>query len=96
MSKKLILLPFAALMISACSTNSDYSPPAGATGKQMFIGACQTCHSNGFELDAEMANAEVIANKISTGSMAMPSFPDIQGESLQILSEYALSKNKTQ
>ncbi len=94
MSKKLILLAPIVLIVSACTTSSDYSPPAGATGKQMFIGACQSCHSSGFELDAEMANVSAIANKISTGSMAMPSFPDIQGESLQLLSEYALSKNK--
>ena len=85
--KKIALLPLA-LLITACSSQSDYSPPAGATGEQMFIGACQSCHSSKFELEGDMASAAGIAKKISSGSMAMPSFPDIQGESLVLLSEY--------
>jgi len=89
MSKKLFLLPIA-LLFSACSTQSDYTPPAGADGKQMFIGACQTCHSSKFDLDKEMMSAEAIAKQIGTGSMAMPSFPNIKGDALVTLSTYVL------
>lgn len=47
-------------------------------------------------LSSEMANVNAITNKILTGSIAMPAFPNIQGEPAQKLAEYVLDNSKVE
>lgn len=96
MKKSLLLLPIVLIMATGCTRTNDYSPATGATGEQIFQAACAECHADGFELASEMASVEAIAKKIGAGSMGMPKFPNIQGESLTSVSEYVLnSQNKS-
>ena len=95
-----MLLPAAALALSACSKTSEYSPAAGASGADIYKAACSECHAmeDGkiFELSKEMASADAISTKISGGGMMMPSFPDIQGEALSSVAEYVLANSKAE
>ena len=96
MKKSLLLLSIVFIMVTGCTRTNDYSPTAGATGEQIFQAACVECHADGFELATEMANVQAIVKKIGEGSMGMPKFPNIQGESLTSVSEYVLnSQNKS-
>ncbi len=99
--KKIILgLPAVLLLVSGCSKTDDFTPDAGATGEDVFKTACVKCHTpkeSGyyFDLDSSMANIAAISKQVNEGSMAMPSFPKIQGETLHSLSEYVLANSKT-
>lgn len=100
--KQIILgLPAVLLLVSACSKTNDFTPVSGATGEDIFKTACVECHTpkqggHYFELDSDMANTVAIAKKVNEGSMAMPLFPQIQGEALQSLSEYVLANSKSE
>ncbi|MCP3852328.1 MAG: cytochrome c [Gammaproteobacteria bacterium] len=100
--KKILLLTAssAAILLSGCSR--DYTPAAGASGEDIFKGACMECHEaiegkeNVFyELKNEQKNAEFIADKISSGSLIMPKFPNITGDSLKAVSQYAAEHSVT-
>jgi len=99
MKRSIIGLPLILLLVVACSKSNDYSPASGATGKDIFNTVCVECHQpkfggHYFELDKPMANVSAIANKVGKGSFMMPAFVNIQGGSLQGLSEYVLSQSK--
>ena len=84
------------LLVAGCSNNEGYG---SASAEDIFNKACANCHhpkagGHYFELDKEMANVDAVANKISQGNLVMPAFPNIQGDSLQSLSEYVLGKSK--
>ncbi len=91
MKKVYWVLPLAALAMG-CSKTSDYAPAAGATGEDIFKGACAECHQKEdgklFELSAEKATVAAISKKISEGGIMMPSFPGIQGEALTNIAQY--------
>lgn len=91
----LILLMVA---LSGCSKSSDYTPTAGMSGADIFMGACLNCHKTEggviFSLDKNSANLDAVSAKILKGSMMMPSFPNIQGEELTSIAAYVL-KNST-
>ncbi len=91
---------FAALIIglaTGCSKTSDYSPAAGAKGEDIFRAACVECHKDTapkiFELKADEATPATIKQRIAEGNMRMPKFPNIQGESLDKLTEYVLANS---
>jgi len=95
--KKLLLLTAATttLLLSGCSR--DYTPAAGASGEDIFKGACMECHEaiEGkenifYELSSDKKNADFFAKRISSGSLLMPKFPNITGDSLKAVSQYAL------
>lgn len=95
MKKALLLSATAALALSGCSR--DYTPVAGATGEDIFKAACLECHEaiEGqdniyYELASDKKNADFIAKKVSSGSLMMPKFPNITGDSLKAISQYAL------
>ena len=99
--KSLLGLLGLTLAVSGCSRSNDYTPPADATGEAMFQVACIGCHEAGndgkhFELSADKAKPSVIAEKITGGSLAMPGFPNVKGDKLTQLSEYAISVSKVQ
>jgi len=46
-----------------------------------------------WSINSKNINARYIAHKVNTGSLTMPAFPNIQGESMRKLSEYVLQHN---
>ena len=81
--------------ISGCSR--DYTPSASETGEEIFKNACLECHEaiegkdNVFyELIAANKNSEFFSKKVSGGSLLMPKFPNITGDKLAAVSQYAL------
>ncbi len=90
----------AVVTASGCSKTNDFTPKAGASGEDIFNTGCFECHDYRadplFVLSKDMGSAQAIAEKIGKGSLGMPSFPNIQGEDLQKLSEYVLSKSKVE
>ena len=94
MKKLLLLTATAGLLLSGCSR--DYTPAAGATGEDIFKGACMECHEaiEGkenifYEIASDKKNADFFARKISSGSLIMPKFPNITGDGLKAVSQYA-------
>jgi cytochrome c551 len=95
--KKLFLLSAAMITLLLAGCSRDYTPAAGASGEDIFKAACMECHEaiEGrdnifYELSSDKKNAEFITNKISSGSLMMPKFPNITGDSLKAISQYAL------
>jgi len=46
-----------------------------------------------WSINPKNINARYIAHKVNAGSLTMPAFPNIQGESMRKLSEYVLQHN---
>lgn len=95
MKKALFLMAAASLTLAGCSR--DYTPVTGASGEDIFKATCMECHEaiEGkeniyYELSSENKNAAYIANKVSSGSLLMPKFPNISGDNLKAVSQYAL------
>lgn len=95
--KKLLVLSAAVTTLFLAGCSRDYTPVAGASGEDIFKGACMECHEavegkeNVFyELASDKKNVEFFSKKISSGSLIMPKFPNITGESLNAVSQYAL------
>ena len=95
MNKTLLFAASTVLLLAGCSR--DYTPAAGATGEEIFKAACLECHEAiegkeniHYEVTSDKKNAEYFANKISSGSLLMPKFPNITGEGLQAVSQYAV------
>ena len=88
------------LLLAACSRSNDFLPTAEMTGEDIFKNACIECHQPEggavMILSAEMKDVDAISNKVLTGSMAMPAFPNIQGEPAKKLSEYVLANSKVE
>ncbi len=95
--KKLSLLIFT-LSLAACS--DDYTPRESSSGKTIYLEACARCHSGEPEnpqmywsINPKNINARYIAYKVNVGSLTMPNFPNIRGESMNKLSAYVLQHN---
>lgn len=102
--KKLTILAVASVaVLTGCAGSKDYAPAAGASGTQMFKDACVGCHgpisdkelTTFWEIAQENANAAYVAAKIGSGSLMMPSFPNIKGAELETLSKFVLEHNKS-
>lgn len=96
----LTLTGYALIVLSGCAKNSDYMPSAGATGESIFKEACANCHSpvNGkvMMLRPEMANSEAIIERVRNGKgFGMPAFPNLMGDSVQMLADYLLENAGT-
>ena len=94
MNKTLLFASSTILLLAGCSR--DYTPVAGATGEEIFKAACLECHEaiEGkeniyYEVSSDKKNAEFFAKKISSGSLLMPKFPNVTGEALKAVSQYA-------
>ncbi len=96
--KKLSLLIFT-LSLAACS--DDYTPRGSSPGRTIYLEACARCHSGEPEnpkiyywsINPKNINARYIAHKVNAGSLTMPAFPNIQGESMRKLGEFVLQHN---
>ncbi|QWF70345.1 cytochrome c [Methylomonas paludis] len=91
---RLLVLPF---FISACSR--DYQPADHANGEQIYLEACSQCHRTAanasiFQLHAKNTNANYISEKVLHGSAFMPSFPNITGNNLVLISDYVLEHSE--
>lgn len=89
----------ALLILTGCGTSRDYTPPADASGEQIFSTACTECHkpisaSIAMVLSGNNANKDAIVKKFQTGSMRMPAFKNIQGESANRLADYILANSQ--
>lgn len=100
MRKLNIALTLSALFVLAgCGGSKDYSPPADASGEQIFSTACTECHKPlsanvAMILSEKVANKDAIIKKFQGGSMRMPAFKNIQGESADRLAEYILTNSE--
>ena len=101
MKKTNIALTISAFfLLTGCGASKDYSPPADASGEQIFSTACTECHKPlsanvAMILSDKVANKDAIIKKFQGGSMRMPSFKNIQGESADRLAEYILANSET-
>jgi cytochrome c551 len=86
-------------IVTGCGGSKDYSPPADASGEQIFSTACTECHKPlsanvAMILSEKVANKDAIIKKFQGGSMRMPAFKNIQGESADRLAEYILANSE--
>ena len=95
MNKLLLTAAASTLVLTACT--NEYSPAEQSNGEEIFKAACMSCHKpiEGkdniyYELAADRKNLAYIESKISEGSLMMPKFPNLTGDSLKAVSEYAL------
>lgn len=100
MKKITLLLAVSALAgLTGCSKTDNYTPPADATGEDIFYTSCTKCHKPEagavMMLSEKMANKDAIIQKVQKGSMGMTAFPNIQGEPAQRLAEFVLANSKT-
>lgn len=96
----LVLTSYLLIFVGGCTRNSDYMPPAGATGESIFKEACAGCHSpvagKVMLLRPEMANSEAIIERVRSGKgFGMPAFPNLMGDSVQLLADYLLENAGT-
>ena len=87
------------LLITACSGSKDFTPSAGMSGKEIFAAACVECHAPVgdfvMEISADMKDVDKVANQVLSGSLTMPSFPNLQGQSAMELAKYVVENSKT-
>ena len=92
----LTVLALASLV--GCSKTDNYTPPATASGEDIFYANCTKCHKpetgSVMALSSSMANKDAIIQKVQKGSMGMPAFPNIKDESAQRLAEFVLANSK--
>ena len=86
-------------ILVGCGAGRDYTPPAGASGEQIFSSACTECHKPlsanvAMVLSEKVANKEALIQKFQSGSMRMPAFKNIQGEAADRLAEYILANSQ--
>ncbi len=101
--KKILCVAAAVVVLSGCSGSKDYTPAAGAAGKDIFAQACVGCHTSinetelttFWEMTAENINAAYVSAKITQGSMRMPAFPNIKGAELETITTFVLEHNKS-
>ena len=98
--RKLVLSTSAIILITtACAGSNEFTPNPNMSGKEIFDQTCVECHApvENFvmELSSEMKDADKVANKVLSGGLTMPSFPNIQGVSAKLLSEYVVENSKT-
>ena len=94
--KKLLL---SLTLLSTICIASDYQPPVGASGVQIFNDACMACHGdNGtgkfglfFDLTSSTLQVEETKIVIQQGGLMMPAFPNINGKELDALLTYLVS-----
>ncbi len=95
---KIALTILAAIIISGCTKTNEFTPEANADSDAIFKLACAECHNpvggQIFILDSDMATVAAISNQISTGNMAMPSFPNIKDDVLTKLAQYVIDNSK--
>lgn len=86
------------VFIIGCSGSNDFTPKPDMSGKEIFAAVCTECHKpigeSIMEISADMKDADKITNQVLSGSLTMPSFPNIQGESAIKLAKYVVENSK--
>ena len=101
MKRAIGLLTVAALIgLTGCAKTDTYTPAENASGEEIFLANCTSCHKpetdgTAMLLNANMNTKEVVIEKIQKGGFTMPAFPNITGEPAQRLDEYILENSKT-
>lgn len=95
-----LIVVSALVVLVGCGKGNDYTPAADASGEKIFTTVCTECHKPlsgnvAMLLSESMANKDAIIGKVNSGSMRMPSFPNIQGEAADRLAEYILANSDT-
>ena len=86
------------IALSGCSR--DYAPDAKSSGEEIYQAACVECHAAdekgiAFTIDNKNKNATYIAHKGKSGSIRMPSFPNIKATDMKKLTTYVLEHSNT-
>ena len=94
-----VLAVSALFVLVGCGASKDYTPPAGASGENIFSTACTECHKPlsanvAMILSEKVANKEAIIKKFQSGSMRMPAFKNIRGEAADRLADYVLANSE--
>ena len=94
-----VLAVSALFVLVGCGASKDYTPPAGASGENIFSTACTECHKPlsanvAMILSEKVANKEAIIKKFQSGSMRMPAFKKIHGEAADRLADYILANSE--
>lgn len=92
------IVVLALIGLVGCSKTDGYTPPANATGEEIFNMNCTGCHkplSDGIMALSESSTSKsAIINKVQNGSMRMTAFPNIQGEPADRLADYVLKNSR--
>jgi len=98
MHYKLLNLAILITCLSACS--DEYTPRPSSSARTIYQNACAKCHQGKPEnsnmywsINPKNINTRYIAHKVNAGSLTMPNFPNIQGESMLKLTEFVLQHN---
>ena len=94
-----VLTILALFILVGCGASKDYTPPADASGENIFSSACTECHKPlsanvAMILSEKVTSKEAIIKKFQSGSMRMPAFKNIQGEAADRLAEYVLTNSQ--
>ena len=98
MQRYALLLSLAAVMLISCTKASQFKPSADATPESVFQNACSNCHNayqhgQPLNLYEGQRTADDIANKIYSGGLMMPSFPNLSEKHRLELTQWILEHN---
>ena len=94
----LILVSCAFIILVGCTKTDTYTPSNTISGEEIFNLNCTKCHKPEVDavirLSSDKISKEAILKQIQSGSMSMPAFPNIKGESGERLAKYILENSK--
>ncbi len=94
-----ILVFYAFMALASCTKTDNYTPPDTISGEEIFNLNCTKCHKPALgamiRLSAGKANTDAIINKIQSGGMTMPAFPNIKNKPAERLAKYILENSKS-
>lgn len=87
------------VLLNACSR--DYAPDPKASGEEIYQAACVECHTADdkgviFHIDPKNANPTYVIHKVKSGSLMMPSFPNIKAEDFKKLTAFVLANSSNE
>ncbi|MDT8405808.1 MAG: hypothetical protein RQ715_01015 [Methylococcales bacterium] len=90
------LIPLIPILVLLSGCTKEYTPPANASGEDIYHQACMECHpadsktGNYFVIDEKLMHPKYVALKVNRGTIMMPKFPNIKGKAMDNLSAYVL------
>ena len=94
----LILVSCVFIILVGCTKTDTYTPSNTISGEEIFNLNCTKCHKPEIDavirLSSDKISKEAILKQIQSGSMSMPAFPNIKGESGERLAKYILENSK--